>query len=88
MENILIKYNALDRFSQQLVDDFIELLAKRQLTTMKKTNGEKSSASKSISFDYSDYQKQLLNMQPWSIEEIKSFDENLALFSKMSITEW
>ena len=104
MENLLPKYNLLDQFSQKLVDDFIELLIKRQhpvkvSSLPKPSKAKKQSAPGQASpdnqaepgntaFDYKAYKKQLLALRPWTKEEVKEFDENLSAFRKMTMTEW
>lgn len=104
MENLLLKYNLLDQFSQKLVDDFIELLIKRQQPnkdsskskTAKPSNqatpGQPAPNDKAepsnTSFDYQAYKKQLLTLPTWTDEEVKAFDENLSTFRKMKISEW
>ena len=100
----MLKYNLLDQFSQKLVDDFIELLIKRQLPTKASASSKAAKATKqaapgqpspdsqaeqgNTAFDYQAYRKQLLTMQPWTNEEVKEFDENLSTFRKMTMTEW
>jgi hypothetical protein len=99
VENLLLKYNLLDQFSQKLVEDFVELLIKRQtlgkLAAKKRTDkpvgqpvptGQKAQGS--MPFDYQSYKKQLLALKPWTGEEVKAFDENLALFKNMTLKEW
>lgn len=95
MENILLKYQKLDQLSQQLVDDFIEMLVKRQQAKVKK--GKKQAQADSSSekvvavqpvFDYQSYKKQLLALNPWTSEEVRAFDENLRLFKNMTLKEW
>lgn len=100
MENILQKYNRLDRFSQKLVEDFIELLTNRQCsqqTPVAKQGKEKPSGQPfsdnleepgNTPFNHQAYKKQLLALRPWTSEEVAAFDENLALFKRMTLKEW
>jgi hypothetical protein len=95
MENILLKYNKLDQLSQQLVDDFIEMLANRQQAKVKKGKkqaqapkpSEKADGAQPV-FDYQAYKKQLLSLPPWTSEEVRIFDQNLGLFKNMKLDEW
>ncbi|MCU0348466.1 MAG: hypothetical protein MUC59_16115 [Saprospiraceae bacterium] len=93
MENLLLKYNRLDQFSQKLVEDFVELLIKRQTagkSAAKKRTSEPTGPARQdkSSFDYQAYKKQLLTLRPWTSEDIKAFDEDLALFKNMTLKEW
>jgi hypothetical protein len=99
MENILLKYNKLDQFSQQVVDELIELLiqqqAKRSSIARKKGQTKLSPGQKNDNeptqqprFDYQAYRSKLLTLRTWSAEDIKAFDENLALFRNMKMTSW
>ena len=94
MDNLLLKYNKLDQLSQQLVDDFIEMLVNRQQAIAKK--GKKQTVkslpeqvgSFQTLFDHQAYKKQLLSLPTWTSDDVKAFDENLALFKNMSLKEW
>lgn len=41
-----------------------------------------------IPFNYDEYRKRLLEMPPWTDEEIAEFDENIAAFKNWKIEEW
>ena len=100
----MVKYEALDHFSQKLVLDFVELLLKRQSPKPSATSpkskhegkrkanglavGDNQAEQGYTPFDYQAYRKQLLALRPWSSEEVKEFDENLAAFKKMTFKEW
>ncbi|MCC6724295.1 MAG: hypothetical protein IT258_07255 [Saprospiraceae bacterium] len=99
MENILVQYNKLDQFSQQLVAEFIELLIKQQAkrhapSRNKGTPKHKFEQKPDITqpdqphFDYQAYRNKLLSLKPWSADEIKTFDENLTLFKNMKMETW
>ncbi|MBI5916681.1 MAG: hypothetical protein HY842_14990 [Bacteroidetes bacterium] len=104
METLLIKYESLDQFSQKLVLDFVDLLLKRQNPKPSASSpklrprdkrkssglavGDNQAEPGNTPFDYQAYRKQLLALRPWSIEEVKEFDENLAAFKNMTFKEW
>jgi len=41
-----------------------------------------------IPFNYEEYRKRLLELPPWTDEEIAEFDENIAAFKNWKIEEW
>ena len=62
MEELILKYNRLNSFSQKQVMDFLDFLLGKQ-------------SKKQPQFDFKNYQQKLLQVSTWSesdIEEMKS----------------
>ena len=74
MNEVIIKYEALDTFLQKQVLDFMDYLL-----TMKNTVK---------TGNMSEYKKRILNVSTWSEDDIKIFDENAKYFNKWNIAEF
>ena len=74
MNEVLLKYEALDTFLQKQVLEFMDyLLAMR---------------NKVKTVNMSAYKKKILNVSTWSEDDMKIFDENAKRFNQWTITEF
>lgn len=74
MNEVLLKYEALDTFLQKQVLEFMDyLLAMR---------------NKVKTVNMSAYKKKILKVSTWSEDDMKIFDENAKRFNQWTITEF
>lgn len=74
MNDIVVKYNRLNRTARQEVDDFMDFLLSKQKTDKPKL--------------LANYRSKILNVSIWSDSDLKIFDENQKLFNQWRVQEW
>jgi hypothetical protein len=70
MNDLVLKYNLLDNFSQKELNDFLDFLISRK---------EKSSV-----MTLNEYKKKILNVSIWNEDDVKIFEHNNQLFQQWS----
>lgn len=74
MNDIVIKYNKLNKNKKQQVNDFLDFLLRRQINDQSKL--------------LSEYKKKILSVSTWSKDDCKIFEKNQQLFNQWKIQEW
>ena len=74
MEEILSKYNLLDKDAQKEVVDFVDFLLSKTRTIRKKA--------------LSNYKNKILSVSTWTDEELKVFEENKKIFNQWKVERW
>lgn len=74
MEDILSKFNLLDKNAKREVVDFMDFLISKKRTIRRKL--------------LSDYKKKILSVTTWTDEELKIFDENKRLLNQWRVERW
>lgn len=74
MDELLIKYEALDSMLQKQVLDFIDYLLSMNV------------ANKTVNM--TSYKKKILNVSTWSKDDVKIFNENAKYFNQWNIAEF
>ena len=74
MNELLIKYEALDTMLQKQVLDFIDYLLSMEV------------ANKTVNM--TSYKKKILNVSTWSKDDVKIFNENTKYFNQWDIAEF
>lgn len=74
MNEVLVKYEALDTFMQKRALEFLDYLLWTKDTVE--------------TVNMSEYKKRILNISTWSEDNIKIFDENAKRFNQWYIAEF
>jgi hypothetical protein len=74
MNDIVIKYNRLNKTARQEVNDFMDFLLSKQ----------KSSKPNFLS----NYKNKILHVSIWTDSDLKIFDQNQELFNQWRVQEW
>lgn len=74
MDDIVLKYNRLNKTARQEVNDFMDFLLSKQ----------KANKPGFLSA----YKNNILKVSTWSDSELKVFDQNQNLFNQWRVQEW
>ncbi len=74
MDDITIKYNKLNKYRKQELNDFLDFLLSRQKNEKKNP--------------ITDYKKKILTVSIWSENDCKIFHENRKSFNQWKVQEW
>ncbi len=74
MNEIVVKYNKLNKTARQELNDFMDFLLSKQKTDKP--------------LFLTTYKNKILNVSVWTDSDLKIFDENQKLFNKWRVQEW
>lgn len=74
MNEIVVKYNKLNKTARQELNDYMDFLLSKQKTDKP--------------LFLTTYKNKILNVSVWTDSDLKIFDENQKLFNKWRVQEW